>query len=261
MENLAIKTFIQNRSRKQLRVVVEGPAQSDKLVFIMHGLGGNKTQPHIRAMAEAFLEHGFVVVTFDATNSFGESEGDYADATITNYYADLEDVIEWATDQSWYTEPFVLCGHSLGGISITLFAETYPEKVRALVPTATVVSGKLSFAAHAMFPETENLEEWKRNGIRVSMSRDNQSRQLKWSHMEDRLNYDVLTNVQLLTMPVLMIVGEKDNRTPPAHQQLLFNKLPGKKELHIIPKAEHTFSKPDELQQLKQLISNWLEQL
>ena len=93
----------------------------------MHGLGGNKTQGHIRAMTEAFLESGYTVVTWDAVHTFGVSEGsNYEDATITNYYSDLEDVIAWAVPQSWYSEPFTLCGHSLGGISVALFAEKYP---------------------------------------------------------------------------------------------------------------------------------------
>ena len=42
----------------------------------MHGLGGFKEQPHIRAFAEAFTVKNFTVVTFDAANTFGESEGD-----------------------------------------------------------------------------------------------------------------------------------------------------------------------------------------
>ena len=41
----------------------------------------------------------------------------------------------------WYGEPFVLVGHSLGGISTALFAENYPDKVKALAPISTVVSG------------------------------------------------------------------------------------------------------------------------
>lgn len=261
MEDLNIKTFIQNRDNKKLRVMVKGPAQSDKLVFIMHGLGGSKDSQPIPTMTEAFLENGFIVASFDTTNSFGESEGDYADATITNYYADLEDVIHWAADQPWYSEPFVLCGHSLGGISTALFAETYPEKVRALAPIATVVSGKLSIESRALFREKDHLEKWQRTGVLISQNPDGSSTELKWSHMEDRLKYDLLTKTQVLTMPILMVVGENDRNTPPAHQQILFDRLPGKKELHVIPGAEHSFKKPHERQELKQLIISWIKQL
>ena len=59
----------------------------------MHGLGGFKEQKHIQTFADAFLENNFTVVLFDTTHTYGESEGKYEDATTTNYYEDLEDVI------------------------------------------------------------------------------------------------------------------------------------------------------------------------
>ncbi|MCA1807000.1 MAG: alpha/beta hydrolase, partial [Actinobacteria bacterium] len=178
-----MKLFIKNRDGNEVSVVVENPDNPGKLAFVMHGLSGNKEQPHVRAMVEAFLENGYTVVTWDAVHTFGESKGGlYEDATITNYYADLEDVIAWAEKQDWYVEPFVLCGHSLGGISTALFAQKYPEKVKALAPISTVVSGKLSFETKG-----DDLESWKREGVQVSKSHDGKRvKRLKWSHMEDR---------------------------------------------------------------------------
>lgn len=258
-----MKTFITNRDNNKISVLVEGPETKGKLVFVMHGLGGNKDQGHIRAMAEAFVETGYTVVSFDTTHTFGESEGgDYEDATITNYFADLEDVIAWAATQSWYIEPFVICGHSLGGISVALFAEKHPEKVKALAPISTVVSGKISLEAHKLSANLENLEEWKRDGIRVTKSHDGtKTKRLKWSHMEDRLKYDLLPLVDKLNMPVLMIVGEKDDPTPLVHQKILYEKLPGKKELHVIKGALHSFYEPHEQAELKELVKAWAVKL
>lgn len=258
-----MKTFIEDRDGKKLCVVVEGPQDGPgKLAFVMHGLGGNKEQAHIRAMAEAFLELEYTVVTFDAAHTFGESEGEYEDATITNYHADLEDVIAWAAAQRWYVEPFVLCGHSLGGISVALFAEEYPRKVRALAPISTVVSGALTFETHQMFPGLEDLDQWKRDGFTVTKSHDGKrQKRLKWSHMEDRLKYDLLPGAGKLTMPVIMIVGEKDDRTPLLHERQLYDKLPGPKEIHVIPGARHSFYEPAEQAELKQLIKTWATKL
>jgi pimeloyl-ACP methyl ester carboxylesterase len=257
-----MKTFINNRDGKKLCVVVEGAETAAKLAFVMHGLGGHKDQSYIRTIVETFLEAGYAVVSFDTTNTLGESDGDYEDATITNYYADLEDVIAWAARQRWYVEPFVLAGHSLGGICTSLFAASHPKQVAALAPLATLVSGKLSLETHRMFPDRGDLDKWRRDGVRVTKSFDGKREErLKWSHIEDRLQYDLLPLANKLTMPVLMIVGEEDHSTPPSQQQLLFDKLPGRKELHIIKRAPHTFYKPEERRQLKQFIKAWIEKL
>src|SRR3990167_5079152 len=124
------KQFIKNRKEQKISVWVEGEEKSTPLAFVMHGLGGWKDQPHIKAFAQAFLDSGFTVVRFDTTNTLGESDGSYEDATVTNYYNDLNDIINWASAQEWYTEPFYLVGHSLGGICVALYAESFPENVK-----------------------------------------------------------------------------------------------------------------------------------
>ena len=157
-----MKTFITNRDNNKICVVIEGKSNSSsKLAFVMHGLSGNKEEPHLRGMVGVLLNDNYTVVTWDAVHTFGESKGGpYEDATITNYYADLEDVVSWASTQKWYTEPFVLVGHSLGGISTALYAEKYPDKVKALAPISTVVNGELRMESKA-----DIVDEWKKTGI------------------------------------------------------------------------------------------------
>lgn len=253
MEKLTIK----NRKEQNMVVTVEKPDNPTGLVFVMHGLGGFKEQDHVQTFAEAFRTKGFTVVMFDTTNTIGESDGLYEDATITNYYEDLEDVIAWAGKQDWYMEPFWLAGHSLGGICISLFAAKNSDKVKAIAPISTVVSGALSLEAHGK----EEMEEWERTGwqIRESSSKPGVMKKLKWSHIEDRLKYDLLPMADKLTMPVLMIVGDKDKSTLPAHQQILFEKLPGEKEIHIIKDAPHTFREDRHLKEIKQIFLDWID--
>jgi pimeloyl-ACP methyl ester carboxylesterase len=225
----------------------------------MHGLGGFKEQPHIQMFAEAFRENGFTTVLFDTTNTFGESDGNYEDATTTNYYEDLEDVIKWAKTQSWYKEPFWLAGHSLGAISTALYAENFPQEVKALAPISTVVSGKLSVETKSASGE---LQEWERTGWRETKSESKPGliKRLKWSHIGDRMKYDLLPKVNRLIMPVLLVVGDEDDSTPPEHQKIFFDKLPGKKEMHLIKGAPHTFREPANLAEIKTIFNKWIKE-
>ena len=254
------KIFIKNRKGQNVSVLVEYSDSPKGLAFVMHGLGGFKEQEHIQTFASAFKEKGFIVVRFDTTNTLGESEGLYEDATVTNYYEDLEDVIAWASGQSWYQEPFYLAGHSLGGLSVALYAEKYPEKVKGLIPISTVVSGKLSEDAHMEFG-AESYEEWKKTGwlVQESTSKPGVTKRLKWSHMADRLRYDLIPKVALLTMPVLLIVGEKDTSTPPKHVKQLFQAISGSRKTYFeIVGAPHTFREPEHLREIKQRMVDWI---
>lgn len=250
------KIFIKNHKEQNVAILLDTPESPKGLAFVMHGLGGFKEQDHIEAFAQAFLENGFITVRFDTTNTLGESDGKYEDATITNYYEDLEDVIRWAKSQDWYREPFALAGHSLGGICTALYAENYPREVLALAPISTVVSGKLSLEATPQ----EERKSWQETGwrIRTSTSKNIEIR-LKWSHMEDRLSYDLIPEVNKLTMPVLLIVGEKDSITPPAHQRLFYEQLPAEKEIHVIKGAEHTFREKNHLEEIKEIMDTWIK--
>lgn len=252
------KLFIQNRKGQKISVLLDIVPQQKGLAFVMHGLGGFKKQPHIQTVAEAFLAHGISVVRFDTTNTYGESEGNYEDATVTNYYADLEDVILWAESQTWYEEPFFLAGHSLGGICTALYTEKFPKRVKALAPIATAVSGQLMLAAEPK----ERVAEWDKTGWKISpsVSKPGVMKKLNWKQfVADSLQYNLISQVGALTMPVLLVVGSEDYGTPPAHQQILYDALPGKnKEFHIIKGAPHTFREPGHLGELGKIVDNWL---
>lgn len=252
-----MKEFIKNG--KDLKICVELlNAKGEGLAIIMHGFGGNKDQPHIRTFADSFLEKGFKVLLFDTTNTFGESEGKYEDATITTSYNDLVDVITWAKKQSWFESPFYLAGHSLGEISTALYAENYPSEVKGLAPISTVVSGKLSLES----PKSKNnWRDWKEKGEHKYMSSGGFEKRVPWTHYEDRLNYDLLINSTVLKMPVLMIVGDSDESTPVEHQKIFYDSLGTDKELHIIKDAPHTFKKKEHLDEIKEYFVKWIDKV
>ena len=238
------------------------PEQSRGLVFVEHGLGGFKDQKHIQLIANAFFEYGYTVVNFDATNSIGESGGRYEDATMRAHYDDLVCVIDWAKTQDWYTEPFIIAGHSLGGYAVARYAEEFPSKVKGVFPFALVVSGDLSLEAHVKF-KNEEFTSWKETGWthRTSNSKPGVSMKLPWSHMEERLNHDLRPNASKLTMPVLFVVGENDTSCPSDHEKILYDLIPGRKEFHFVSGAPHSFKTPEHLEELKMILSNWIDSL
>lgn len=55
--------------------------------------------------------------------------------------------------------------------------------------------------------------------------------------------------------------GDQDQTTPLAHQQILFEKLPGQKELHVINGSAHTFREVEHLKKLKEIFNQWIKKI
>lgn len=254
------------KNRKGLKIIgnISTPENPKGLSFVLHGLGGFKEQRHMEILAKTLLNNGYITVNFDATNSIGESEGRYEDATMQNHYEDLADVINWAKTQEWYKEPFILTGHSLGGFAVAKYAEEYPNEVKAVFPYAAVYSGQDSIEAHKRF-NPEELKEWEETGwkTRISNSKPGTEMRLPWSHIEERLTHDLKLKADKLTMPILFVVGENDTSCPPDQQQAFCDLLPTetKKEIHLIADAPHTFKEAGHLDQLENIFSNWLKKI
>lgn len=251
---------IKNRKNKTIVLSVENENGKNGLAFIAHGLSSTYNHAHIQKFAEAFLENDYIVVRHDATNSLGQSDGELQDATLTSYYEDFEDVIDWASTQLWYQEPFVLAGHSLGAACNLLFAYKNPEKIKALMPTSAFLVGDITLSSY----DSKTMKKWQEDGYRLeeSKSRPGVIKRFNWTFVEDLRKYNLLEKATLIKAPTLLIVGEKDVLTPLASQRELLNKISSvKKELHIIEGSEHTYMAEAHLIKVKEIIKNWLRKI
>jgi len=253
------KTPIKNRNGQTILVRHEKSGNPlDLLAIIQHGYSGSMDQDHIRTFADVFLENGYDVLLMDCTCSFNDAGGNVEDCTIQTHYDDLEDVINWASDQNWYHEPFALLGHSLGGLSVLTYAQNHADNVSLLVPAAAVVSGSLlEDAFEQNMPESyQAMKDQGYCTVECSYKPGLTARRsYKW--LETMQDWDALQKASLLQMPVLMLVGSEDLPTPPEHQSLLYNLLPGEKNMHIIDGADHVYA--PKLDEAATLLNQWLK--
>ncbi len=254
------------KNRKGLKIVgnILLPENPKGISFVLHGLGGYKEELHVELTANILFENNYIVINFDATNSKGKSEGKYEDATMQKHYEDLVDVISWAKTQTYYKEPFILAGHSMGGYAVARYAEEFPQEVKAVFPFGAVFSGKDSFETYKKL-RTDELNDWQKTGWthRVSVSKPGFKMDLPWSHMEERLKHDLKPMVNKITMPILFVAGELDTSCPPSDQRKFYDLLPVDtiKEFHIVKGAGHVFRTQEHLNELREIFNNWLKNL
>lgn len=142
-------------------------------------------------------------------------------------------------------------------------AEKYSEKVKAVALLSTVVSGALILEAQKQ-REPKVVKEWEKTGwlAKESNSKPGIIKYLKWNHVLDRLQYDLLPEAGKLAVPVLLIVGELDETTPFEQQKIFYDALPtGAKELYVIKSAPHTLRDEEHLKEIYIIFDKWLENL
>lgn len=248
-------------SGDKIAVLVEGLENegNHKLVFLQHGWSGYKEQVMIRIPAQAFLDAGFVVITFDSRNSFGKSSGKLEDTTLTGFIADLTTVIDWASKQSFYSEPFALCGHSLGGGSILAYAEDYPKKVSYLIPISAMVGGKY-FVRSRELNFAQAFAEWQKTGkiYREKVGSPSVNGCISYNTVIDMEKYDMVADGSKIKCPVLLITGNLDLSSTRDNNEEMFNSLKGEKKLVIVENCTHIFDNAQNQSDLYDAIQLWL---
>ena len=153
-----------------------------------------------------------------------------------------------------------MTGSSLGAFCVALYAENYPEHVKALAPKATMISGQSSLESY----DKNSLAEWEQTGFRIEESGTvpGLMKKLKWPQFrEDIIKYDLLKKSDKLLMPVMLVIGSEDNDIRLNKMKEFYKTIPGKKNFEILQGAPHTFRDPKHLQELKFIFDNWIKGL
>ena len=254
------KIILKNRKGQKIVGMLEKPeTEVMGTCVIQHGWSSSKESTSIQSLKNGFLKSGFQTFNFDATNSFNESDGDFEKSTLGLHWEDFEDVTKWVQEQSWFKGKLAVAGHSKGGYSCIRYAEEYPEEVKLAVSLAPVVSGKLSFETQRE-RDLEGFIKFEQEGS-IPYSKSNGIKSTKhWFQMEERLNHDLLEKVSNINMPVLVIVGSKDESCPPKHvKDILFEAMPSDKKYYIeIEDAPHFFKENWMTEKITSEVSNWV---
>ena len=250
----AIESFPTTMNRHGLKVFIKTlmiPG-STKNVYLAHGFSDVHDTAHMRALTGAFVEAGYNVIVWDATHSWGRSEGTTEQASFYYHHEDLEDVIEWSRAQPWYQPQFALAGHSLGGMAAGTYAASHAATIQRLVLVSPVVSGP---ALRRRIPLP--LRAWWRIRGHVRLPKGVSS--YKWEFMRSSWSYNLLASAHRLTMPVLIIGAGHDFLIPPRLLKRLFRQIPvEQKRLEFVSMARHSFDGPNETTALRQAVIKWL---
>ena len=167
--------------------------------------------------------------------------------------ATIEHYLEWVrgfTTARRYKN-MVICGHSMGGAISMLYALRYPEEVRGIILLGT--GARLRVHPDFMQLGRDSVEDdsaWLENqmayypGVAQDMvqSLKRRSKEIGPSvELNDLVacdQFDVMTEIQNINLPTLVICGDQDTMTPVKYADYLSENIPGAKKV-IVPGASH----------------------
>jgi alpha-beta hydrolase superfamily lysophospholipase len=210
------------------------------LLIMAHGFTDDKVSDNriFVTFARRACEEGYAVFRFDFAGS-GESEGEFADVTVTREIEDLKSAIQYAHGVPCLEEsPIYLIGYSLGG-TVVLSAAAGDQRVRGVVCWAPATDLKTVFAA---IVDKENLLDTNVNRA-VACRNDAKQFYLKYGFFLDLDRHNPCLDIARVSpRPVLLVQGTADTKVLPGQAEELFKAAGDPKEIHLIHAAPHTFA-------------------
>ena len=199
--------------------------KGNRIVVIGHGVTGNKDRPALVALAEGLANAGISALRFSFSGN-GESEGTFADTTITKEVEDLGSILDAI---SGYNICYV--GHSMGGAVGVLRAAT-DERIEVLVSLAGMVHTK-AFADREFGNVTPNEGfMWGEPDCPLSQT-----------YMDDMAAIDsVAKHASKFAVPWLLVHGSEDDVVPIQDSIDILQFANEPTELLELPGVDHVFS-------------------
>lgn len=232
-------------------------AEAQKLAFIQHGLASNQEHPAVQMAKQAFLNSGYVVITFDSRYSIGKSSGAVDNVRLSTFEEDLNSVINWAKTQKFYAEPFAVAGHSLGGASVLQYAWEHPSSVSEVIAITPVVSGAL-WEESCMRDMTEFCKQWKKNGA-FSYQHNGKQVNIPYRVVEEAKSYNALDNVHKIKAKTLLVEAQNDTVIPLVDAEKLSQHFPMPRYKTLISQSGHNFETPKNQEDLKTALEFFIQ--
>jgi putative redox protein len=247
------KVLIQSSIGEAIAGVIHRPEQvTEKLAVLCPGYLDTKDYDHLRILADDLAEKGYTVIRFDPTGTW-DSGGSIAQYTVTQYLIDIKSVLEHMLHEHRYTD-ILLGGHSRGGMASILYAEKDSRitKILAIMPS----SGRSSLGdKNKIWKETD----FKTSHRDVPNSNEKKTFNVPYSHLEDRLTFNISDCIKNIHTPILLVAGERDELVLPEDVQTFFDQANEPKKIIIIDGIGHNYR--HNLEQVRKVNDRILKEL
>lgn len=204
------------------------------VMVLCHGLGTGKDGRTCVTLEETWNRKKISTFRFDFFGH-GESDGDFADLTISEAVDDVRSALRFLKDSRY--ERIGLFGSSFGGYAALLTASRSDELcVLTLKSPVSDYLGLLIARDH-----NRDIESWKQDGFIFVEGADGKKIRLNYSFFEDTEKISGCLRAENIKAPTLIVHGDRDETVPIAQSRRTADLIPCCR-LEIIEGADHEYS-------------------
>ena len=222
-----------NSSGLMLSGLLYSAQPAGTIIVVCHGFTGSKEGGgRAVTMAEELGARGYATLLFDFSGC-GESEGEFADVTLTRHIGDLRTSVAYCRNMGF--QRILTLGRSFGGTAALCLGRAGGE-----------VSGVCTWAAPGDLRElfmrlriqlTDNAYDL------LKLSEEEDTLLIKKEFLSDLDNYDVCDRVRLISpSPLLVVHGAEDEVVPKNNAETIYQSAGNPKKIEIIAEGDHQFT-------------------
>ena len=215
-------------------------------VIFSHGLFSSKDGYKITKMAEAIVNSGFTLMTFDFTFS-GESPGSIKDISIEDEIDDLKCAINYFKGTG--IEKIHLMGSSMGAAITILTASLNIFRIESIILIATPLSFKKLIPEftendiHSLNPDSFTEVD----GVLVN------------NHfIKEIFNINMTGAVKKINIPSMLIHGQQDSIVDIDNLYLYIQNCPSDCSYFIIEDGDHNLTRESDILKISEKVTDWL---
>jgi hypothetical protein len=243
--------FTANGGRGIAAVLTTPDTKTNRAVLLSHGFLTNKNSTTNKTLTRALTEQGLATLRYDFFGH-GESDGPFEQITVDASVNQALAALDWLAANG-YTK-IGMVGSSFGGLVSILAAARRPE-IACLGLKCPVVD----------FPEVLRMEfgeagmaRWKSHHEIPDVTGGTKPVSLRHAFYENALTHDGCKAAASIRVPTLIVQGEKDELVPLHQSQRLMSILQGKRQLEVLPGADHGFTKGENFKRMTGLLIDWM---
>ena len=239
------KIFLDSESGKTC-CNFEHVTASTSCVIILHGYLSDKTSRTGTELALRLNQAGISTIAVDLYGH-GESEGDIEHLTLSKAIANSLAVHDFIKKEGFIK--IGLVGSSFSGLVSLVVATKRPITVLSLKCPA--------FDYSRLWRDRlgeDGLKKWKELAFIEPFDR-----KMHYEMYDDSLLYDPHKIAAKISIPTLVIHGDKDVTVPSFHAQELISSVKGEKRLVLIKGADHFFKDKNHFEEMVSTSFEWLK--